>query len=174
MRGKNHITIGILVVTALLVIGAIAQIMNSDDESRLSIETRSIEGHFYSMRDMPLDVVFKNNGDEVIRLLDVFSDPKLPLILFTVDVRDANGTPIDTLGGGKIALSKDSMKYIVLASKADYKVQLNLKDFLPKDTQIKAGNYNVAVTYTNKYGDDCFKGTVVSNALSLYLNEPYH
>jgi hypothetical protein len=82
-----------------------------------------------------------------------------------------NGTPINTLGGGKISLSKDSMKYIELRKGKEYRVKLDLKDFLPEKYSLKSGAYNVSVVYRNQYGEDCFKGSLETNTITLHLTE---
>lgn len=172
MLKRNKFTIALLAVTGSLVLGTIAQIMNAkEDKPPILIETKTVSGVFYSTQDIPFDVVFRNNEDDVVRLLNVFDDPKSHLIFFIINLRDSNGTPISTLGGGKISLSKDSMKYIELAKGEEFTVRLNLKDYFPSDAAIKAGNYDVSVTYRNQYGENCFRGSVESNTLNLYLNE---
>lgn len=164
--------ISILVVLVIIAVGIEAQFISKrDDDPPLSLKIEAIDGVTYSSKILPINVVFRNTKDESIRLLDVFRDSKMKLSFFTVKITDANETPINTVGGGKISLSKDAMKYITLKREESYLVPLDLVDFLPTDGRLQPGSYSVSVTYQNQYGEDCFKGKVESNTIILTINE---
>lgn len=135
------------------------------------MEAKVIPGAVYSTAAIPIEIVFRNNEDEAVNLLNIFDDSTARRIFFSFNLRDINGTPINTLGGGKISLSKDSMKYLELKKDGEYTVRLDLKEFLPEDYSLKPGAYNVSVVYHSHYGENCFKGNLESNVISLHLTE---
>lgn len=140
-------------------------------DSGLSLTAKIEVGVKYTVKNIPIGVVFLNSDDQVTRLLNVFEKPKALPVFFSFNLTDAEGTPVQTLGGGKIALSKNSMRYIELRKNEKYSLILNLKEFIPSDISLKPGAYNVSVKYHNQYGEDCFKGNLESNTISLYLSE---
>lgn len=172
---KRNIPIVVLLFLAVSAgFGVIAQILTTElDDTNVLMEARTVKGRDYSTKDIPIELVFRNPNEKEVRLLDIFDDEKAKQIFFTIELRDSNGTPLSTVGGGKIAFSRDSMKYVVLRKDAEFSVLLNIKDFLVSATSLKPDNYSVSITYRNSYGEDCFKGSIESNILSLNLaDEP--
>ena len=169
---KKYIVFVFVVIGFALGLGILAQtIMTKPDKPLLSIGAKATKEGIHSVRTNSIELVFQNQQDSVIRLLDVFEDPQLIAFFFTLDIRDLDGTPIDTVGGGKVSLSKDALKYIELKKGDVHVVHLPLKDFIPSEYTIKPGAYDIVVRYRNQYGENCFKGSVESLPIRLYLGE---
>jgi hypothetical protein len=170
MLKRTYLIIGLATVLMFVVVGTIAQIISmKNGDKPLSMKVEVVSEANYSTKDIPIDVVFQNDGDKTVKLLNVFDDSKAVKIFFNVSLTDINETPISTTGGGKISLSENSVKYTELKKGERYKIRLNLKDFLPEDYSLKPGVYNVSVVYRNQYGKDCFKGELKSDSTSLNL-----
>ncbi len=170
---KRTYLIGSLTVVAItfVVFGGIAQIVKDSNKPALGLEAKIIGEAIYSTKDIPIEIIFRNEEAPILKLLDIFDDADARKIFFTVNLRDDNGTPVSTVGGGKISISRESMKYLELKKDEQYKVSLNLKDFIPPGFSIEAGRYSVSIVYSNQYGKNCFKGRVESNTIDIYLNE---
>ncbi|MDQ3491024.1 MAG: hypothetical protein M3449_08165 [Acidobacteriota bacterium] len=140
-----------------------------EKEAPLDMKVKLVSGAVYTTGDAPLDIIFRNNADEPVKLLNLFDDPKAKKILFNVTLRDSSESPIFINGGGKIALSQDSMKYIELKKGEETLVKINLTDFVPENYSLKPGVYSVIITYRNQYGENCFRGTLESKSLNLVL-----
>lgn len=170
MLKRAYLGAVLIMVVTCIAVAAIAQIFNmKNDEPPLILEVRTINGATYSKEDVPLEIVFHNKSEKPIRLLNIFDQPDLVKIFFSLDLTDNNETPIDTLGGGKVSLSKDSIKYIELQKGETHSVKINLKEFLPPNVSFKPETYKVSVKYRNQYGENCFKGTLESNSVDLHL-----
>lgn len=164
--------ISLFAVLVIIAVGVAAQMtLLKGDELPISIQVQVVDGTNYSTKNLPVNVIFRNTSDGAIRLLDVFDDSKLKSSFFVAKINDVNGTPIDTIGGGKISLSKDAMQYVVLKKDESHVVRLDLTNFLPGDFKLRPGSYFVSVIYQNQYGEDCFKGKVESNAINLTITE---
>lgn len=169
---RTYLSIMLIVVLMFFVLGTIAQIISMKNiDMPLNMNVDIISGVNYSTENIPIHIVFHNNGNEPVKLLNIFDDSKAVKIFFYVNLTDSKGTPVNTTGGGKISLSEQSIKYVELKKGEKYTVTLNLKDFLPKDYSLKSGIYDVSVIYRNQYGENCFKGKLESDSVSLNLNE---
>jgi hypothetical protein len=146
----------------LVSVEAVQDLVFCLDADRLSLDmrVRIISEAAYTTENIPIEVIFRNNGDKVVKLLNVFDLAISKKIFFSVTLRDGNGNPIFVAGGGKVSLSKDSMKYIKLKKGDEYATRINVKDFVPEDFSLKPGIYKVSVIYRNQYGEDCFKGSL--------------
>lgn len=145
--------------------------VSKEKEAPFEMKVKIVSGAFYTTGDIPLDIVFRNNADESIRLLNTFDDPKTKRVFFSVTLRDSNETPLFTAGGGKVDFSSDSLKYIELKKGEETAVRINLMDFAPPNCSLKSGIYSVSIIYRNQYGENCFKGTLESNSLNLSLSK---
>lgn len=163
---------GFITISLLVVIMITGQVIpDGKGVHVLEIKTISLNDFRYSVDDAPVDIVFRNNDELPIRILDVFDDKQATRIFFTIVLRDQAGTPYGPFGGGKISLLKKNLKYIELRKGDEFKVRINLKDFLPKRSSLKSGDYEISVSYFNQYGDACFKGRVESEAVILKLQD---
>jgi hypothetical protein len=164
----------VLVFAALLIVvgGVVAQIISRKDNDRpLVITAEAEQDSGLSARKMPVKVVFQNTSDQTIRLLNIFDLVEERKMFFMVRITDMEGTPVDTIGGGKISLSKNAVKYLELGKNERMTVSLDLTDFLPAGKPLKSGTYNVSITYQNQYGENCFKGKVESRPISLNISD---
>lgn len=162
-----------LFVALLIVVGGVvAQIISTKaDDVPLTLKTETVRAESYSAENMPINLVFRNTGDKTVRLLDVFSDSNANRVFFTIRIIDVNGTPVATIGGGKISLSKSSIKYIELEKGETLSVGLDVTDFLPSEYSLKPGVYSISVAYYNQYGENCFKGKIESRAITVNVPE---
>ncbi len=173
MMKKPYFVAILVLVSMVIVFGTLAQIIvTKSDKPVLDLRAKLVNGTVYlNDKDIPIDVVFRNVGDKPVRLLGIFDDLAAQRIIFHLKMTDSKGTPIETLGGGKISLSQDSIKYFTLGKDETYTVRLNLKDFLLENYSLKSGSYDVTVIYFNQYGEDCFKGRLKSNPEKLTVAE---
>jgi hypothetical protein len=164
----------VLMLAALLIVvgGVVAQVISRKDKDHpLVITAEAEQDSGLSARKMPVKVVFQNTSDQTIRLLNIFDMVEERKVFFTVRITDMEGTPVDTIGGGKISLSKNSIKYIELGKGESMTVSLDLTEFLPGSQLPKPGTYNVSITYQNQYGENCFKGRVESRPITLNISD---
>jgi hypothetical protein len=140
-----------------------------DKPRQLSLVTRAVNGALYTTEQAPIQVVFRNDSKNTIRVLDAFRDPGETRVFFSVTLRDVYGVPIFTSGGGKADFAGKSLKYIELGKGEEYVVNINLKEYLPSRVRLEQGGYSVSVVYQNQYGEDCFRGTLESDLLALSL-----
>src|SRR5262249_34289107 len=128
------------------------------EKDQLSLTVKTLDGVMYRTDNIPLEIVFHNDGKEPVRMLDVFNNASSKKIFFVVTLSDANDSPLFTSGGGKITFSKDSPKYLELGPGDETTVMINLVDFVPAARSLEPGIYKLSVTYFNQYGENCFKG----------------
>jgi hypothetical protein len=117
---------------------------------------------------IPLEVTFKNIGPKAVRLLDTFT-PRHALFFFRVQLTRADGTLVPMRGGGKVDLDPSTIRYRELAPAASFAAVLDLVVFAGKLADIPPGEYSVTVTYSNQYGNDCFKGSVTSPTVKIVV-----
>jgi hypothetical protein len=172
MLKEYRVFIALIAIAMLVTVAVIAQFIAAKNKvPSLHLEARVIPETEYSVREIPIKVVFRNREEEPVNLLHIFDDPTIIKSFFRFSLTNVNGTPIETLGGGKVSLSRNSFKYLRLQKGDKYAVILNLKDFLPNDHRLEEGVYNLSVTYLNQYGENCFKGSLESNTISVHLTE---
>jgi len=111
-------------------------------------------------------VKFSNTGKEDVRILKSFR-PFVVFFLFSIVAAD--GTPVNVRGGGKVSFREDSMKYLDLGCGEFFGLSVSLTDLL--QIPLKTGVYSLSVTYSNQYGNGCFKGRIKSNVLQLRVKE---
>jgi len=144
-----------------------ARIRSSD--SQLDMDVKLVTDASYSVGNIPLEIVFTNNTDKPVRLLNAFDTSNAKRVFFTVTLVDSRESPVFTSGGGKISFVKDLMKYVELAKGQQFAVEINLKDFELQSKTPEPGVYSVQVTYRNQYGDNCFIGTLKGELQGLVL-----
>lgn len=122
------------------------------------------EGTAPGPKSLLLDVVFKNTSTETVRLLKRFHDEENLSIWFQLQMLTLDGTPVAGMrGGGKINL-RGPLDYVTLGPGETFSFRLNAIKLL---TALHPGTYKVSLTYRNQYGQDCFKGTVESNTITI-------
>jgi hypothetical protein len=115
---------------------------------------------------VPLAVALLNDGPAPVRVLRHF----LPLpVFFELDLVRDDGTPVATIGAGKIAFSEGEPDYADLRPGELVGVAFDLVDVLPPGESLAAGSYLLTATYHNQYGEDCFQGVLRSRQLPLTL-----
>lgn len=125
-----------------------------------------LQNKYFENENISLTVRFINMGKE-IKILNVFEP--VP-VFFSIHIKREDGTPILIPGGGKISFMEDSLDYVTLEGFGDqHYVTLELGDILPNG--LEAGIYTVSVEYYNQYGDDCFKGILESDQITLTVEE---
>lgn len=124
----------------------------------------------YTTSHIPLKVTFENVSDRDVRILSAFKKPELSYFFFRPHLKASDGTPIQTVGGGKVAFNQGSMDYIVLKRGDKTDVTIDLSKFLPAQNGLKAGDYECSVSYQNQYGTG-FRGQIESDTIKLNLVE---
>jgi len=115
-------------------------------------------------------VEFSNEGIKEICLLRVF---KPTAAFFDVALKSSTGQEILTTKPvvseaiqAKLRNSKN-LNYLDLQSDEAFSVQINASEFIPRDLQ--EGSYRITLTYHNEYGENCFKGTKVTEGVWLKI-----
>lgn len=125
------------------------------------------EGTIPTPASVPVDVVFRNVSRANVRILERFQPAEDLPIWFTVQFSDAGGTPLSgAKGGGKISL-RGALNYVVLKPGEEFRLRLNAAHFF--ENGIPEGVYRASVEYHNQYGQDCFKGHLQSNAVTITI-----
>ncbi len=120
---------------------------------------------------IPLQVTFHNTGPRAVRLLDTFERQEA-LVFFQMKLHRSDGTIVLTRGGGKIDFGPGKIRYQAIEPGASFSPVIDLAAFVGDVKQIPPGHYTLKVTYTNQYGSDCFKGTIVSERAEIVI-PPY-
>jgi hypothetical protein len=117
-------------------------------------------------RQAPLSfrVTFSNRSQHSINLLDRFEP--LP-VFFSFAIVRADGTPVPVSGAGKIDPGPLGLGCISLRPGETYATDLELAPWLR--APLPPARYDVAVTYHNQYGEECFTGVVTSNTISVFV-----
>ena len=113
-------------------------------------------------RSLFVRIAFVNGGAEPVRLLGEFEP--LP-VFFSFRLVKADGTPLGLSGGGKIDFGPGRPRYLELAPGAKHTIDADAGTLLSDD--LEPGRYSLSVEYHNQYGEDCFRGTLRSNAVSV-------
>ena len=164
--------ISFIAISIIVVLAIVSQIVSGQDgKPSLEMKVMTLRDFHYCKDDAPLDIVIRNDKSLPVRFLNVFDDYRLTTGFFTVVLRDKNGTPIGPFGGGSVSLLLKSIRYTELKKGEELHLRINLKDFLPKDYAVEPGDYDISITYSNKYGRDCFMGTLESKSVKLHLNQ---
>lgn len=124
-----------------------------------------LRNKYFAKENISLEVRFINMGKE-IRILNKFEPIS---VFFFIHITREDGTPILLPGGAKISFMRGSLDYITLGRGDQHHVTLELGDILPNG--LEAGIYTVSVEYYNQYGDDCFKGILESDQITLTVVE---
>ncbi len=113
----------------------------------------------------PIRVTFKNTSSAELRLFDVFE----PLqVFFQFSITKQDGTPITVPGGGKIDPPAGVEQSIAIAPGGSHTREVDMASLLPASEWV-TGDYIVWVTYRNAYGQDVFRGTAESNAITATI-----
>jgi hypothetical protein len=140
------------------------------EDAVIGMKVSVVAGVSYTTEDIPLDIIFQNDSEEPVRILDVFDNPAAKRVFFNIVLKDAEGSSIDIGGGwGRIDMSPGYAKYTELNENETMKVRINLKDYQLPSERLKPGVYSISVTYRNQYGTNCFKGTLESELHDLVL-----
>lgn len=131
-------------------------------ETALRIEISTLPGEVYHAGNLPLAITFTNSGAQPLRILRQFEP--LP-VFFSFEMVDMDETPRLMPGGGKVDLRRDRMEYITLNPEEVYKLQVDIHGLLP--SPFTPGIYMLNVVYHNQYGEDCFRGRVSSNVITI-------
>ena len=122
----------------------------------------------YTKSNIPLKVTFKNvDQTEEIRIIRQFEP--LP-VFFTFSMIDEHGKYLDIPGAGKVDLYHGAIDYILLSPGETFTLDVNLAQHLINPQKVKAGKYAVSVTYHNQYGENCFRGEIISKPISLIVS----
>jgi hypothetical protein len=95
-------------------------------------------------------------------MLQVF-DP-LPVFFMTSLVRIGGGE-VDVTGAGKADIPEEELQTIEVAPGGHLDVDLDLKPWIREP--LLPGRYTLSLTYRNAYGQDCFRGPLTSDAITL-------
>ncbi len=133
----------------------------------LKIAVSAIPGVVYTKSNVPLRLRFENVSGEEIRILRHFEP--LP-VFFAFDMVDEDGMHVAIPGAGKIDFYEGAMKYATLPAGGTLDVDVNLAEVLTRPELVKPGRYMISVTYHNQYGENCFRGMVSSEPISLTLS----
>ena len=161
-RGSEGIAFFLLLTGALAGDAAMAE----KSGPSLTLMIAHAEGSVARTNDVRITVAFRNGGDHDIRVLRCFRP--LP-VFFRLAITCADGTPKQPTGGGKISLGESDMKYITLGAREFFGFELDLREILTEG--LAAGDYTVRLEYGNQYGDNCFRGRLVSNAIHVRIPE---
>jgi len=130
----------------------------------LQLEIALLPGATYTQSYFPLRLRFVNCGNEPARILDSFEP--LP-VFFAFHLVKADGTPIGMPGMGKIDFGPIPPGYIELRAGEAWSIKVDLAGLIGES--LSAGTYNLSAIYHNQYGDDCFRGRLNSNVVSIEL-----
>jgi hypothetical protein len=137
----------------------------------LSLELSEIAGARYSQASMPVKVTLENVSNEPLRVLDSFGERHAHRVFFHLDIKSADGQTSMAAGGGKIDLAPRSARYIALKGGEKYELTLDLADLVGDRVKLRSGTYTVTLTYSNQYGEACFKGSVASKPVQITLGD---
>ena len=138
--------------------------MTALTDSALHIGLAPVAGTTYHPGYAPFILTFHNMGQEPLRILHWFE----PLaVFFWFDLVRADGTPLLIAGGGKTDLVVSDMRYITLEPGEHFELTVDIHPLLP--LPFEPGLYTVRVTYHNQYGENCFRGQVVSNPVDVMI-----
>lgn len=154
----------VLLVTALAYSSLSQAVSISSEVANLELKVEFSDGTIHTTENIPLRVVFTNNGDKTVRLLNVF-DSSLKLGFLTLNITNDAGASVSTRGTSKVSFASGSMRYVELKKGESYQVDINAVDALFERGVLKSGIHHVSVTYRNQYGEDCFHGTRESSPI---------
>ena len=138
----------------------------------LVVRLNTVENEVYTKDNIPIKVLFENKGQSVCRLLNKFDRAQ---VFLRFKMTRYDGTPIMVEGGGKITFSSTNPpSYIELNSEESHAIIINIAELVLKDkytqTIFDEGSYSLSVKYFNQYGENCFKGRVESEPISVFIH----
>jgi len=156
------------VLGVILALGLIAPQLaaGSAEESPLKVSLSSVPKVRYTRTHIPLKVTFENTGDESLRILRQFEDPRTLPVFFEFEIKAVGGGMVQVPGAGKITPYRDSEKYVELKKGQTFEVRIDLARLIPPAARMPAGLYDISVIYHNQYGTG-FKGRVASNSVRI-------
>ncbi len=110
----------------------------------------------------PLLVAFRNKRTETARLLDKFTPDLIRYVFFDIILSDSQEKQlIRSLARAKVTFQGEP-GYLDLLPGAAHEVTVPLHDLISEQCPegLPAGEYTLSVTYHNKYGEDCIKGSL--------------
>jgi hypothetical protein len=143
--------------------GGMEERMARATNAQLTLHITSPDGAVFRPNHLPVQAHFANRGAALVRLLRLFEP--LP-VFFEVDMRAANGTPIEAAGMGKADIPRRLLSYVELRSGEEFEVLLRLDEVIPAE-DVTPGAYTLALTYHNQYGKNCFHGVLKSNTIAI-------
>jgi hypothetical protein len=139
-----------------------------DEMTPLALLIVVAEGVIPTPGSVPVDLVFKNVSREEVRLLKRFEPEEDLPIWFSVHLSSADGTPVlGAKGGGKITL-RGTLDYAIIKPGEEFRLRLDAAKFF--ESEIPYGTYRANVAYHNQYGQDCFKGHLKSNSVTITIS----
>ena len=140
--------------------------MDPADASGLELEIAPVPGAVYTTRYLPLGVLFVNRGTTPVRILDCFHP--LP-VFFSFEMLDAEKTPFNLPGGGKIDFGPSQPTETELGPGSRRRIEIDLAGLVTEP--LRPGPYSIAATYHNQYGERCFRGTLRSNTITIEVQQ---
>ena len=112
--------------------------------------------------DKTVIVLLENAGKDSITILKEFAPRP---IFFQFNLVKSDGTPIDSPGAGKVDFGRP-MKYVTLEPGKFIGITVSLKHVYK---ELQNGKYELSVQYHNQYGDNCFRGSLISNTIVVVI-----
>lgn len=101
--------------------------------------------------------------------MEIKDHPSLARVFFLADVSDLEGNLIAGLvGGSKAEIPLKLRTYIQVEPGEETRFDINVNDLLPVRTGIRAGTYELRLTYFSQYGDG-FRGQVTGEPIRVTI-----
>jgi hypothetical protein len=136
-----------LVLLVAIAAGSAAAQARQNPAGGLTVTLRP-KASAFSARDIPIDVVFQNNGDETVEIL--YGHEQVPLQAF-LGFRVTGERGHLVLGRGFPAIQwLQDMLYVRVLPHQTFTLTARLEQFLSQE--LTPGEYNVSAMYRNPYG----------------------
>ena len=152
----------LLVGTVTLMMGIVTFAGAEEDQPDNDTDLRLLVVPEYTSNGVIARVLIENIGKNKVTILKEFSP--FP-IFFAFRLVSADKTPIGSIGAGKISFDRE-LSYVSLEPREVVGTSVRLEDIFPN---VKKGDYELAVTYHNQYGEGCFRGKLVSQSVRITI-----
>jgi len=121
-----------------------------------------------SRNNVTVNLIFKNQSDKTVRLLDLFDPAE---VFFGLRITVIGGKSFAPLLGGFIDFPHGmKLQYIEIKPNRSFVKELNISAILKaQNIVLERSRYKLEMSYFNYRGEDCIKGRFKSNAIELAI-----